>query len=382
MRAAVLITLATGALAARPYINEPDTGIEDVLGDTPQGTLANITGLVGLPDFEWAARRYLPIENYTYYMNGAGGEWSARNNLEVYHRYNWRARQLVDITNIPATLPTTILGYNFSTPFFISPCARGVNGHPDAELNLVKGAAAGNIMYMPSAFSSKSAAEISAAKAKDQVLFQQLYLTANLTADTATLRRYEAAGVNVFVLTIDSSAGSNRQRAARFGVGSANTQLTKLTWDYYEQLKKVTKLPIAVKGVTSAETARQAIKHKVPAILVSNHGGRSFDGSPSSLEILLELNQKAPEVFKRTEVWADGGVRYGGDILKLLALGAKAVGVGRPYMFANIYGTEGVEKVTELLRRELIVDAGNLGLPSLKEIDSTYVNWTPNNWYS
>ncbi|KAF3356706.1 40S ribosomal protein S20 [Verticillium dahliae VDG1] len=354
MRAAVLITLATGALAARPYINEPDTGIEDVLGDTPQGTLANITGLVGLPDFEWAARRYLPIENYTYYMNGAGGEWSARNNLEVYHRYNWRARQLVDITNIPATLPTTILGYNFSTPFFISPCARGVNGHPDAELNLVKGAAAGNIMYMPSAFSSKSAAEISAAKAKDQVLFQQLYLTANLTADTATLRRYEAAGVN----------------------------LTKLTWDYYEQLKKVTKLPIAVKGVTSAETARQAIKHKVPAILVSNHGGRSFDGSPSSLEILLELNQKAPEVFKRTEVWADGGVRYGGDILKLLALGAKAVGVGRPYMFANIYGTEGVEKVTELLRRELIVDAGNLGLPSLKEIDSTYVNWTPNNWYS
>lgn len=105
MRAAVLVTLATGALAARPYINEPDTGIEDVLGDTPQGTLANITGLVGLPDFEWAARRYLPIENYTYYMNGAGGEWSARNNLEVYHRYNWRARQLVDITNIPATLP-------------------------------------------------------------------------------------------------------------------------------------------------------------------------------------------------------------------------------------------------------------------------------------
>lgn len=87
-------------------------------------------------------------------------------------------------------------------------------------------------------------------------------------------------------------------------------------------------------------------------------------------------------MFKRTEVWADGGVRYGGDILKLLALGAKAVGVGRPYMFANIYGTEGVEKVTELLRRELIVDAGNLGLPSLKEIDSTYVNWTPNNWYS
>ncbi|KAM0276645.1 hypothetical protein ACHAQH_006554 [Verticillium albo-atrum] len=382
MRAAVLISLATGALAARPFLSEPDTGIEDVLGDTPQGSLANISNLVGLPDFEWAARRYLPIENYTYYMNGAGGEWSVRNNLEVFHRYNWRARQLVDITNLPATIPTTILGHNFSAPFFISPCARGINGHPDAELNLVKGAAAGDIMYMPSAFSSKTAEQISAAKAEGQVVFQQLYLNANFTSDSATIRRFEAAGVDAFVLTIDSSAGSNRQRANRFGVGSANTQLTKLTWAYYDQLKNVTRLPLAVKGVTSVETAKKAIEHGVPAIMVSNHGGRSFDGSPSSLEILLEINEMAPEILTQTEVWADGGVRYGGDILKLLALGAKAVGIGRPYMFANIYGTEGVEKVTDLLKRELIVDAGNLGLESLKDIDMSYVNWTPNHWYS
>ncbi|ROT40800.1 FMN-linked oxidoreductase [Sodiomyces alkalinus F11] len=210
--------------------------------------------------------------------------------------------------------------------------------------------------------------------------FPQLYLNANITEDTETIRRIENAGADALVLTIDSSAGSNRQRAVRFGVGSANTQLTRLTWDYYDQLKDVTSLPIVLKGVTGVETAKKAVEHGAPAIVISNHGGRNLDGSPSALEILLEIHREAPELLDQVEIWADGGVRYGGDILKLLALGVRAVGIGWPYMFANVYGTEGVERVTEMLKRELLVDAGNLGLESLKEIDSTYVNWTPNYW--
>lgn len=380
MRAAVLTTLAAGALAARPFLNEPDTGIELVLGDTAEGTLPALDDLFALHDFEWAARNFLPIRNYTYYQNGAAGEWSLRNNLEAFFRYTWRPRQMIDITGLPESLPTTILGFNFSAPFFISPCARGEYGNELAEESLVKGAAASDILYVASSYSSLSVQEIMAAKAEGQAVFQQIYLTGNITTDGAYLREVEAAGADAMVITIDSAAGSIRQRAQRFGVGSANTQLTRLTWDYYNQLKNFTSLPLAAKGVTSVETAKAAVEHGVKAIVISNHGGRNLDGSPSALEIMLEIHEQAPELLDQIEIWADGGVRYGGDVLKLLALGVKAVGLGRPYMFANVYGTEGVEKVSTILKREIIVDAGNLGLPSLQDIDPTYVNWKPNHW--
>ena len=207
-----------------------------------------------------------------------------------------------------------------------------------------------------------------------------MYLEGNFTADSEYIRQLEEVGTDALVLTIDSAAGSNRHRAERFGQGSANTEVRKLTWDYYDQIRNVTDLPIVVKGVTSVETAKQAVAHGAPAIVVSNHGGRNLDGSPSPLEIMLEINEEAPELLDQIEIWADSGVRYGGDVIKLLALGARAVGVGRPYMFANTYGIEGVEKATEILRKELITDAGNLGLESLKDVNRSYVNWTPNQW--
>lgn len=203
-----------------------------------------------------------------------------------------------------------------------------------------------------------------------------MYLDGNITEDTDYIRQLEKAGTDALVLTIDSAAGSNRHRAERFGSGSANTLLTRLTWDYYDELRGITDLPIVLKGVTSVETAKEAAEHGAPAIVVSNHGGRNLDGSPSPVEILLEINREAPELLDQLEIWADGGVRYGGDVIKLLALGARAVGVGRPYLFGNIYGVEGVKKVTEILRDEVIVDGGNVGLESLKDVDSSYVSVT------
>lgn len=380
MRAAVLTSLAAGALAARPFLNEPDTGIEQVLGDTAEGTLPALDDMIALHDFEWAARNYLPTRNYTYYQNGAGGEWTSRNNLEDFKRYTFRPRQMIDITNLPASLPTTILGFNFSSPIFIAPCARGEYGNELAEEGLVKGAAASDVLYVASSFSSLSVQEIMAAKAENQTVFQQIYLTGNLTTDGAYLREVEEAGADALVITIDSAASSIRHRAQRFGVGSANTNSIRLTWDYYNQLKNFTSLPMAAKGITSVESAQAAVEHGVSAIVVSNHGGRSLDGSPSPLDVMLEIHERAPEILDQIEIWADSGVRYGGDVLRLLALGVKAVGVGRPYMFANIYGAEGVAKVSDILKTEIIVDAGNLGLPSLQDIDETYVNWKPNQW--
>ncbi|RMJ09706.1 hypothetical protein BHE90_005542 [Fusarium euwallaceae] len=372
--------LATGAMAARPFLEQPDTGIEIVLGDLPTGELPKLDQMIGIPDFEWAAQNYLPIENYTYYRNGAAGEWSYRNNLEVFHRYRFKPRVMVDITNVESTLPTTILGHNFSAPFFISPCARAGNAHPDAELNFVKGAAEGDILYMPALYASLTIEQIAAAKAKGQVVFQQLYLTSNDTETQELFDRSKKAGADALVFTVDSAADGNRHRAARFGVGSADSDYSYITWDYYKKLQKMTDLPIIIKGIGSAKDAQLAVKHGAPAIILSNHGGRQLDGSPSGLEVALEIHQESPEVFKKIEVYADGGVRYGADVLKLLSLGVKAVGLGRPFMYANVFGVDGVKKVIDILKHEIAIDAGNLGVPDIQKINPSYVKWNVNSW--
>ncbi|KAM0298883.1 hypothetical protein ACHAPM_008316 [Fusarium culmorum] len=381
MRCQVLASaLISGAMAARPFLEQPDTGLEMVLGDLPKGNLPKLDQMIGLPDFEWAAQNYLPIENYTYYRNGAAGEWSYRNNLEVFQRYRFKPRTMVDITNVENTLPTTILGHNFSAPFFISPCAKGGNAHPDAEKNFVKGAAAGDILYMPALYASLTIEEIAKAKAEGQVVFQQLYLSSNDTETQELLDRSEKAGAAAIIFTVDSAADGNRHRAARFGVGSADSDYSYITWDYYKKLQKMTKLPVIIKGIGSAADAKLAVQHGAPAIILSNHGGRQLDGSPSGLEVALEIHEEAPEVFKKIEVYADGGVRYGADVLKLLSLGVKAVGLGRPFMYANVFGVDGVKKVIDILKHEIAIDAGNLGVPDIQKINPSYVKWKFNNW--
>lgn len=165
-------------------------------------------------------------------------------------------------------------------------------------------------------------------------------------------------------------------------MGSANPEISLQTWDYYKKLKSMTDLPIIIKGVQTVEEAQEAVKNGVDAIWLSNHGGRQVDGARSALEVALEIHQEAPDVFKSIEVYADGGVRYGTDVLKLLALGVRAVGLGRPFMYANVYGTKGVEHAIKLLKNEIINDAANAGIADLHNISPKAVNWTPNNWYS
>ncbi|KAI1468303.1 FMN-dependent alpha-hydroxy acid dehydrogenase [Daldinia caldariorum] len=379
MRSALLsLSVLSGVLAARPFLNEPDTGFDEYFADLPAGELPPLEKLVGLPDFDAAARRYLPKQNYTYYRNGAGGEWSYRNNLEVYNRYKLRPRTMVDITNIESTLPTTILGHNFSAPFFISPAARGGYGNTDGEKGLVEGAAAGDILYMPAQLASLTIEEIATFKKEDQVTFQQVYLDANDTATKEVFARAEKSGSKAIVFTVDSAADGNRHRAARYGVGSADSAYTLITWDFYDHLRTLTDLPIVLKGIQTVEDAQKAVEHKVPAIYLSNHGGRQIDGARSPLEVAIEIHEQAPEVFSQLEVYADGGVRYGADVVKLLALGVKAVGLGRPFMYANVYGTDGVKRAIDMLKHEIAIDAANAGVTDLKKIDPSIIDWTPN----
>ncbi|KAF2215862.1 hypothetical protein CERZMDRAFT_34808 [Cercospora zeae-maydis SCOH1-5] len=375
---ASLLAAAGLASAARPWLEYPDTGAAEQYGTIQEGgALPNVSEVVGLPDFDYLAQEYMSLKNYTYYRNGAAGEWSYRNNLEIFQRMRFRPRVMTMVDNIEDSLPTTILGYNFSAPFFISPCARGGYAGPWGETGIMKGAGRENILYQVSDFSSSTKQEIADARAPGQIAFLQLYIDpSNDTSIINQIRQAEELDFKAIILTVDSAADGNRQRAARFGVGSADSGYSSITWEKYDWMRQQTKLPIIPKGVQTVEDALLAIEHKVPALFLSNHGGRQVDGSPAAFEVALEIFQEAPQVFNQTEVFADGGVRYGADVVKLLALGVKAVGIGRPFMFANIYpdGT-GVERAIQIMKREVAIDAANVGIGDLKNISPNILDW-------
>ncbi|KAF3343446.1 hypothetical protein VD0002_g8344 [Verticillium dahliae] len=222
--------------------------------------------------------------------------------------------------------------------------------------------------------------DIAASKDDGQVLFQQLYLPPGEDNTKKLLRRTEATGAKAIVFTVDAPANGDRQRAYRQRGRTPEPEFQAITWEYYRKIRNMTSLPIVLKGIMSVEDAQAAVSNGVRAIILSNHGGRQLDGSPSSLEVALDIHKVAPEIFKQIEVYADGGVRYGTDVLKLLALGVRAVGVGRPFMYANSYGYDGVLQAIQMLKRQISVDAANLGVIDLKKLDASFVNWTPNHW--
>lgn len=281
-----------------------DNSIELAIDIPAEGSLPSLDSMVALNDFDWAARHYLNATNYAYYRAGGGGEWTYRNNLEQYGGFRFRPQVLEDIGTVQDTLPTQILGYNFSAPFFIAPCARAGNAHPDGELNLAKAAAAEKILYSPSLFASKSIEDIYGAVPNATTpFFQQLYLsTSNLTEAAATVKRAEAVGAKALFLTVDSSADGNRHRAARWSVGSADTAFERFSWEYFQTIQNMTSLPLIPKGVQTVEAARKAVENGVKAIYISNHGGRQVDGAPSALEVVMELKEEAPEIFDQLEV--------------------------------------------------------------------------------
>ncbi|KAH8733849.1 FMN-dependent dehydrogenase [Ilyonectria robusta] len=382
MRLAVVSQLVTAVLAARPWLNEPDTGLQTYLDSTnyTEGARPLLKDIRGIPDFEFAARQVMTDQQYAFYRTAAAGEWAYRHNLEVWKNARLRPHQLVGVSGVNKTTGVTILGYNFSSPFFISPATRAAYGDPDrAELNFVDASANENILYVAAMYASKSIEEIAAAKHNNtpngpQVVFQQIYSNANLSVTWDIIKRAEAANAKAIVWTIDAPGDSTRHRAARYDTTNANGVTSDLTWDLYEEMKSRTKLPIILKGIATVEDALTAVEKGVEGIWLSNHGARQVDYSPSPLEIAYEIRRNAPHVFEKTEVLADSGVRYGSDVVKLLALGVKAVGMGRPFMFSNVYGVEGPTKLIQLMKNEIIHDAAQIGISDLKNIPYKVLN--------
>jgi L-lactate dehydrogenase (cytochrome) len=228
--------------------------------------------------------------------------------------------------------------------------------------------------------------------------FFQLYVDKNRAKSERLLREVGELGMRAIFVTVDAPVPGKREADERLhvdeslsspisGVKAINDSKgggiarvmgsfidPGLSWTDIAWLRSCTNLPIVIKGIQTAEDARLALEHGVDGIVVSNHGGRSLDTSPAAIMVLLELQRRCPEVFKSMEVFLDGGIRRGTDVIKALCLGAKGVAVGRPFLYALTYGSDGIERLTEILKDEIETTLRLLGVTSLSQLHPGLLN--------
>jgi len=318
---------------------------------------------------------------WDYYESGTDDEVTLRANRSAFERILLRPRMLVDVNT--CDMRTTLLGTPVSMPILIAPTGFHCLAHPEGEC--VTAQAAGNVDTLMVASSSATRSLEDIARAASGPLWFQLYFYGRKNAGSL-VQRAEVAGYRALVITVDAPRWGRKERAMRssFSLPShlveANfsgeedvDEYAAITWEGLDWLRSLTALPIILKGILTAEDAVLAIEHGVDGIVVSNHGGRQLDSVPASIEALPEVVEAAGG---RCEIYFDGGIRRGTDILKALALGARAVLIGRPILWglaAN--GLEGVSHVLELLRAELELAMALAGRPTLVSIDRSLVKF-------
>ncbi|GCE47218.1 4-hydroxymandelate oxidase [Thermosporothrix hazakensis] len=335
-------------------------------------------------DYEKLAREKLDQLAWDYYNGGSDDEVTLRANRSAFERIRIRPRMLVDTKNLD--MRTTALGTPISMPVIVAPTAAHSMAHPDAEIATVQATGNCDTIFTASTAASRNVVEI--AQAATGPIWFQLYTHRNLDFSRTLVQRAEQAGYRAIVFTVDMPQLGHRERDLRNNfdqlqqLPTANFQLSEGflnpterhkidTWETVDWLKSVTSLPILLKGILTAEDALLALEHHVDGIIVSNHGGRQLDGVMAGIEALPEVVEA---VAGRCEVYMDGGIRRGTDILKALALGARAVLVGRPVLWglaAN--GAQGVRGVLEILRSELALAMTLAGCPNLASITPSLV---------
>lgn len=345
--------------------------------------------IINLDDFEKVAHSVLTPQGWGYYRSGSDDEATYTHNRQAWGRVWFRPRILVPVAEVDTS--TTLLAgseaeIQSSAPFYISPAAAAKLGHPQGELNLTRAAADQQIVQGISANASCGLGEILAAREANQPVFYQLYLNKDRAQSAAILKEIQREGVSAVMLTCDSVVLGNREYDARaqgkgstsFMSGGSTYFDANMTWDDVKWIKEQCSLPLFLKGVQCVEDVQRAAELGVRGVVLSNHGGRSLDYAPSGVDVLIELRQKHPELLSQLDVYVDGGVRRGSDVLKALALGAKAVGLGRPFLFANSgYGEEGVQHAMALLKAEVARDMRLLGVRSLDELTPERIEILP-----
>lgn len=389
-------------LAASPYV-AAFGGVASFLESAFAQNPAEVSDIISSPaqaldvmDFEEAAHRKIQPGHWAYMASGVDDDATLRANHEAYKHVELRPRRLRDATKVD--MRVELFGEAFNSPIFLCPVGGQAAFFPEGELAVARAAKAHGTMQMLSTVTTTSVEDVN--KALGRPTWYQLYAPNSWEVCEAVLRRVEAAGCPVVALTVDNTTGRNSEtylRALRKdtsqcvachqgepgrdtkkfpmfdGINMTGVSVTNpaMDWAFVDRLRKFWKAKLMIKGIDTREDARLCVEHGINGILVSNHGGRSTETVRATVEALPEV---VAEVGNRIPVYVDGGVRRGTDVFKALALGAKAVGIGRPFLWGmGAFGEAGVERVMEILHGELKLAMGNCGTRTVGEITRGYV---------
>ncbi len=353
-------------------------------------SLAKATDALQVMDFEEVARRAVPPAHWGYMATGSDDNQTLGANVEAFRHIGMKPRRLVDVSR--PDLGRDVFGARWETPLFLCPVGSQRAFHPEGEQASARAAKSRHQTMILSNVSTYSVEDI--AKTLGAPPWQQLYMPLKWDQTEKLVKRIEDAGCPVLVWTVDLLAGRNTPTATRYARTDTRNCLachqgaggnpiyrpmydgldpfynpSDATWATFDRLKKLTRMKLVIKGLDSAEDAELAVRHGADGIIVSNHGGRSMETLRATIDCLPEV---VAAVKGRVPVFMDGGVRHGADIYKALALGARGVGIGRPYIWGlSAFGQEGVERVIDILHAELRLTMQQMGTPTLQEISAT-----------
>jgi 4-hydroxymandelate oxidase len=347
-------------------------------------------------DFEEPAHRKVLPGHWAYMASGVDDDGTLRANREGYKHIELRPRRLHDATLVDTHVD--LFGTTYNSPIYCCPTGGEKSFFQDGEISVARAAKARGTLQVLSTATSTAVEDVN--KALGRPVWYQLYATTSWEVNQQILRRVEAAGCPVVALTVDNTTGrnsetylrtrpkdlsscttchesaagpSNKERPMYDGINltGVQTQNPKMDWAFVDQVRKFWKGKFFIKGIDTREDAALCIEHGLDGIMVSNHGGRSTETLRATIEALPEV---VAEVHGRIPVFVDGGIRRGTDAFKALALGAKAVGIGRPFLWGlGAFGQAGVDRVLEILQGELKLVMGNCGTRTVADITHAYV---------
>jgi 4-hydroxymandelate oxidase len=347
--------------------------------------------LFTLDDAQRRAEEVVSPDAWAYIAGGAGEERTLRWNREAFSHYRLRPRVLVDVSSV--TTATTVLGTPVSMPVLVAPMAFQAIAHEEGEVAMARGVAAAETLMCLSTVATSTPADVASA-APHGARWLQIYVFRDREVSDEVIAQALDVGFTALVLTADLPVYGIRHREARLGFAAPEENVPALAaaralraaddehhvltllepglqWDYVTELRERWKVPVIVKGLVTAEDAVLACEHGASAVVVSNHGGRQLDGAIASLDALPDV---VDAVGARAEVYVDGGVRSGSDVVMALALGARAVLLGRPALYGLAFGgSKGVEQVLDILRDEVENALALLGCRSPEEVTRAHV---------
>ena len=391
-------------LSASPLL--PYAGLAGAAPDIPSklAELEAAADLIAKPeeainvfDFEPVFRKNVPPAHAGYMYSGIDAEVTLKANREAFAKYYLRPRRLVDVSKVDTGVE--IFGVRYANPIFICPTGGNRAYHPEGEMAVARAAKAGGHLEMLATPATTSIED--AMKARGGPVWYQLYASPSWDIAQQLVKRAERAGSPVVVVTVDRVGGRNQEpfmrmrrkdtrdcsgchpkdlqgsvarKPAYAGIdvsGVRNLQSANMSWDFVKKLRDTTKMKVVLKGILTAEDAELAVKAGVDGLVVSNHGGRGEDSGRATIDVLPEVTDA---VKGRILVLVDGGFRRGTDVCKALAMGANAVGVGRPYLWGlGAFGEPGVAKVLEILRTEFRAAMMQCGVQAVKDFNPAFV---------